>query len=70
MLLSTLDWGIIIAFFIISLGIGFWTARSVLKSVNDFFLSGRHLPWWLLGISLTAPTFSADNPNLVTGIVR
>lgn len=70
MLLSTLDWGIIIAFFIISLGIGFWTARSAGKSVNDFFLSGRNMPWWLLGISMVATTFSADTPNLVTDIVR
>lgn len=70
MLLSTLDWGIIIAFFIISLGIGLWTARSAGKSVNDFFLSGRNMPWWLLGISMVATTFSADTPNLVTDIVR
>lgn len=70
MLLSTLDWGIIIAFFVISLGIGLWTARSAGKSVNDFFLSGRNMPWWLLGISMVATTFSADTPNLVTDIVR
>lgn len=70
MLLSSLDWGIIIAFFIISLGIGLWTARSAGKSVNDFFLSGRNMPWWLLGISMVATTFSADTPNLVTDIVR
>ena len=70
MLLSTLDWGIIIAFFVISLGIGLWTARSAGKSVDDFFLSGRNMPWWLLGISMVATTFSADTPNLVTDIVR
>ena len=70
MLLSTLDWGIIIAFFVISLGIGLWMARSAGKSVNDFFLSGRNMPWWLLGISMVATTFSADTPNLVTDIVR
>ena len=70
MLLTTLDWGIIAAFFIISLAIGLWTARSAGQSVNDFFLSGRNMPWWLLGISMVATTFSADTPNLVTDIVR
>ena len=28
------------------------------------------MPWWLLGISMVATTFSADTPNLVTNIVR
>ena len=40
------------------------------KSTQDFFLSGRNMPWWLLGISMVATTFSADTPNLVTDIVR
>ena len=70
MLLSTLDWAIIAAFFLISLAIGLATARSAGQSVNDFFLSGRNMPWWLLGISMVATTFSADTPNLVTDIVR
>ena len=70
MLLSLLDWAIIAAFFIISLLIGLWTSRSAGQSVNDFFLSGRNMPWWLLGISMVATTFSADTPNLVTDIVR
>ena len=70
MLLSTIDWIIIAVFFIISLAIGLWTARSAGKSVDDFFLSGRNMPWWLLGISMVATTFSADTPNLVTDIVR
>jgi len=70
MLLSNLDWAIIAAFFIVSLAIGIWAARSAGQSVNDFFLSGRNMPWWLLGISMVATTFSADTPNLVTDIVR
>ncbi len=67
---SSLDWGIVIAFFVISLGIGLWASRSSGKSANDFFLSGRNMPWWLLGVSMVATTFSADTPNLVTGLVR
>jgi len=70
MKLEMIDWIIIISFFIISLFIGLWTSRTAGKSVNSFFLSGRSMPWWLLGISMVATTFSADTPNLVTDIVR
>jgi SSS family transporter len=68
--ISTLDWSIIIAFFVVSLGIGFWASRKSGKSVNSFFLSGRNMPWWLLGVSMVATTFAADTPGLVAGIVR
>ena len=68
--LSTLDWSIIGAFFIISTLIGIWASRTAGKSTTEFFLSGRNMPWWLLGISMVATTFSADTPNLVTDIVR
>jgi Na+/proline symporter len=67
---TVLDWGIIAAFFIISLWIGLFSAKSAGSSAKEFFLSGRNMPWWLLGVSMVATTFSADTPNLVTDIVR
>ena len=70
MQLSTLDWVIVAAFFIVSLAIGLWTSRKSGESSKEFFLSGRNMPWWLLGVSMVATTFSADTPNLVTDIVR
>jgi len=70
MQLSTLDWYILAGFFITLLLIGFWASKKAGKNVNEFFLSGRNMPWWLLGISMVATTFSADTPNLVTDIVR
>lgn len=70
MTLSNLDWTIIFGFFLVSLGIGIWSSRTSGKSYSEFFLSGRHMPWWLLGISMVATSFSADTPNLVTDIVR
>jgi len=70
MQLTTLDWEIIFLFFILTLAVGLWVARSAGRSTTDFFLSGRNMPWWLLGISMVATTFSADTPNLVTDIVR
>ena len=68
--LQVLDWWIIAAFFVVSLFIGLSFARSSSKSTSQFFLGDRKMPWWLLGISMVATTFSADTPNLVTDIVR
>ncbi len=70
MALQGLDWGIIAAYFIISLLIGLMVAKQSGNSVAEFFLSGSNMPWWLLGVSMVATTFSADTPNLVTDIVR
>ena len=68
--LATLDWIIIAAFFALTMFIGLWASKKAGRSTKDFFLSGREMPWWLLGISMVATTFSADTPNLVTDIVR
>ena len=70
MQLSSLDFGFIIGFFVISLAIGLYASRSSGKDAKSFFLSGRNMPWWLLGVSMVATTFAADTPNLVAGIVR
>ncbi|PHQ28829.1 sodium:solute symporter family protein [Leeuwenhoekiella nanhaiensis] len=68
--LETLDYAIIIGFFAITLIIGLMVAKKSGKSSAEYFLSGRNMPWWLLGISMVATTFSTDTPNLVTDIVR
>lgn len=68
--ISTVDWIIIIVFFLITLGIGVIVSKRAGSNTKEYFLSGRNLPWWLLGISMVATTFSADTPNLVTDIIR
>ena len=68
--LSPLDYTIIIIFFSITLFIGFYVSKKSGKNTTEFFLSGRTMPWWLLGLSMVATTFSTDTPNLVTDIVR
>ncbi|MBC6999107.1 sodium:solute symporter family protein [Cytophaga sp. FL35] len=70
MQLSTLDYSFIIVFFSIVLGIGIYVSKKSGKDSSEFFLSGRTMPWWLLGLSMVATTFSTDTPNLVTDIVR
>jgi len=68
--LSTLDIALIILFFVITLFIGIYVSKQSGKSSAEYFLSGRSMPWWLLGVSMVATTFSTDTPNLVTDIVR
>ncbi len=70
MILQTVDWVIIGTFFAVSLAVGLTVMRRAGSSTAEFFVSGRHMPWWLLGISMVATTFSTDTPNLVTDIVR
>ena len=50
--------------------VGIYSSKKASKDTNQFFLSGKKMPWWLLGISMVATTFSTDTPNLVTDIVR
>ena len=68
--LHAIDYAVLVVFFLITLFIGWRTMRKAGQSSSEFFLSGRSTPWWLLGFSLVATTFSADTPNLVTDIVR
>jgi len=68
--LSTLDYILIISFFSITLFIGIYVSKKSGKNTSEYFLSGRNMPWWLLGFSMVATTFSTDTPNLVTDIVR
>jgi len=70
MQLQFIDWLIVAVFFAVSLIIGVITSRRSGSTAAEFFLSGRSMPWWLLGVSMVATTFSADTPNLVADIVR
>tara|TARA_B100000214_G_C23969006_1_gene629120 strand:- start:1264 stop:2997 length:1734 start_codon:yes stop_codon:yes gene_type:complete len=70
MTLSFIDWCIVAAYFAISLAVGIWASRNAGDDTRSFFLAGRNMPWWLLGISMVATTFSTDTPNLVTDLVR
>ena len=70
MILSVIDWLIICAYFVISLSVGIWASKRAGKDTKSFFLAGRNMPWWLLGVSMVATTFSTDTPNLVTDLVR
>jgi solute:Na+ symporter, SSS family len=67
--LSVIDWAIVAAYFIFSAAIGFAFTRRGGESLNEYFISGRKVPWWLAGASMVATTFAADTPLVVTGLV-
>jgi Na+/proline symporter len=68
--LTSLDWFIVVAATIVSFIPAVVLARRAGKSTAEFFTSGRSAPWWLIGVSMVATTFSTDTPNLVTNLVR
>ena len=70
MKLELLDYTIIFGFFALVLFIGIYVSKKSGKDSTEYFLSGRNMPWWLLGLSMVATTFSTDTPNLVTNLVR
>ncbi|MDC0160273.1 Na+:solute symporter [Gemmatimonadales bacterium] len=70
MQLTSLDWTVISAYGVVAVTIGVWFARRAGTKSDEFFLGGRSMPWWLLGTSMVATTFSTDTPNLVTDLVR
>jgi solute:Na+ symporter, SSS family len=67
--LTPLDWTVVALYFAFNIGIGFYYKSRAGSSVNEFFLSGRNVPWWLAGTSMVATTFAADTPLAVTGMV-
>ncbi|MHC1736803.1 MAG: sodium:solute symporter family protein [Ignavibacteriaceae bacterium] len=64
-----IDYSIIILYFIFTIAIAIYYSKRAGKSTNDFFLSGRNLPWYLAGLSMVATTFAADTPLAVTELV-
>lgn len=68
-MLAAIDWIIIVSFLLLSLGIGLYYRQNAGKSISDFFLGGRNLPWYIAGISMVATTFAADTPLAVSELV-
>jgi solute:Na+ symporter, SSS family len=67
--LSLLDWSVVAGYFVVNLLIGLWYRKRATGSVDEFFVSGRDVSWWLAGTSMVATTFAADTPLAVTGLV-
>ncbi|MDE0481212.1 MAG: Na+:solute symporter [Candidatus Poribacteria bacterium] len=67
--ISPIDWAIVVGYILFALGLGVYFSRRAGKNIDEFFISGRNLPWWLAGTSMVATTFAADTPLAVTELV-
>ena len=67
--MQRIDWLIVILYFAFTMGLGLYLSRRAAKSLEDFFVSGRSLNWWLAGTSMAATTFSIDTPLYICGVV-
>ncbi len=70
MLLNFIDWTVIVVFFLVMFGIAAWCSRRASRNATDFFLSGRSMPWWLIGISMCAASTSTNSANMFTEYIR
>ncbi|MEO1087525.1 MAG: hypothetical protein AAFY88_25075 [Acidobacteriota bacterium] len=70
MVMTTLDIVIVLVYVLFALAVGVVLSRRASRDIDQYFLSGRSLPWWLAGTSMVATTFAADTPLLITGWVR
>ncbi|MFQ6604139.1 MAG: sodium:solute symporter family protein [Fidelibacterota bacterium] len=68
-MLHTVDWIIILLYFLLNAGIIAYYSRRAGQSLNEYFLSGRSLPWYVAGTTMVATTFAADTPLAVTELV-
>jgi len=67
--ITAIDWAIVVGYFALSTTIGFIFTKRGGESLEEYFLSGRQVPWWLAGAAMVATTFAADTPLVVTGLV-
>ena len=68
--LHLIDWLVIAGYALLTVALGLAFRKRASSSAEEYFLSGRSLPWWVLGTSMVATTFAADTPLAVTGFIR
>jgi Na+/proline symporter len=68
--LGIVDWSIVAGYCVLAIGIGAWMSRRATRNVDEYFVAGRSLPWWVAGTSMVATSFAADTPLAISQIVR
>lgn len=67
--LETADYVVIAFYLVLSVGIGMMFTRRGTKNAESYFVGGRGMPWWLIGISLAAACFAADTPLWIGDLI-
>ncbi|HMB70200.1 MAG TPA: sodium:proline symporter, partial [bacterium] len=68
--IAGIDWVVLVLYALVMLAVGLAFRGRASRSIGEFFLTGRSLPWWVAGTSMAATTFAADTPLVVTSYVR
>src|SRR6185369_11371054 len=68
--MALIDWLVVAAFLGLVVGIGLWFTKRASKSMDDYFVAGRSIPWWLAGTSMLATSFASDTPLHTTRQIR
>ena len=68
--MSAIDWSIVAGYCVIAFGIGIYFSRRATRNLDEYFVAGRQLPWWIAGTSMVATSFAADTPLAIAKIVR
>lgn len=66
---AIIDFGIVAAFVVYSVTIGFLSRKQASKDLNEYFLAGRSVSGTKAGLSMAATQFAADTPLLVMGLL-
>ncbi|MCH7959714.1 MAG: hypothetical protein IID08_06270, partial [Candidatus Hydrogenedentes bacterium] len=70
MRLEAIDWAFIVGYGIFAFGVGIYFSRRANQNLEEFFIAGRSLPWWVAGTSIVATTFAVDTPLVIAGLIR
>ena len=70
MRLEAIDWAFIVGYGVFAFGVGIYFSRRANQSIEEFFVAGRSLPWWIAGTSIVATTFAVDTPLVIAGFIR
>src|SRR5207245_8479846 len=68
--MAVIDWAILVAFLAVVAGIGLYFTRRASKNIDEYFVAGRKIPWWLAGTSMLAGSFASDTPLHTTKAIR
>lgn len=67
--MTSIDWAIVGVYLLISLGIGVAFVKRASRSMEDYFVAGRSLPWWVIGFANCA-TYTGASAAFVGLIFR
>lgn len=67
--MDIIDVSIIVAYILLSVGIGIWISRKASKGLDDYFLGGKTIKWYFLGLSNGSGMFDVSGTSWMIGVL-